>query len=466
MSFPRFIISGLAGGTGKTFVSLGAIRAFANRGLAVRAFKKGPDYIDTAWLARAARNPASNLDPFMLPPEGLLTLFSKGPKNADLSVIEGNRGFFDGRDLQGSCSTAELAKTLDAPVVLVVDCTKVTRTVAALVSGCRHFPEGERIAGVILNRAARSRHGSLARRAVEELAGLPVFGVLPRLPAAPIFERREGLVTVQEHRDAEAALDTLAGMLEENADLNTLLDLGMNASPLPEFRQASLFPEDVIQGKPRIGVVRDAALWQYYDENLEALRRAGAEIIPLSLLRRTPSGTPCATPCPWPELDGLYLGGGDLSPCAETLAADHERRAEVAALIDAGLPVYAEQAGLFYLLESYRAGDRVFPMAGLFPFYARREKTPQGLGYVEADASSSCPYFFGQTQIRGHEFRFETLNGVAEKGLFTRNPMVGLAPTEDGFLHKQCFGSLMQIFAPAVPGWAERFVRAAAENAR
>lgn len=465
MSFPRLIISGLAGGTGKTFVSLGLTRAFQRQGLNVRAYKKGPDYIDTAWLALAARGSASNLDPFMLSPDGLRTLFAQGACGADISIIEGNRGIFDGRDLSGSTSTAELAKDLNAPIILVVDCTKVTRTVAALVAGCRAFPGGERIAGVILNRAARSRHESITRRAIEELAGVPVFGALPRLRHIPIFERREGLVTIQNHEDAQRALDTLARLLEENADLPALRQLAVSAPDFPAYTEQPLLPAaPVSSARPRIGVVQDAVLWQYYDENLEALRRAGAELIPLSLLRRQLASTPAETPGLWPDIDGLYLGGGDLAPYATILADDQERRGEVAALVRSGLPVYAEGAGFLYLLASYTTHE-TYPMAGIFPYRTVRHRAPQGLGYVEAVAAGEARYLPSGTTVRGHEFRFESLEDVPPgAGLLERNPDIGIAPVQDGFLYENVFGSLMQIFAPAVPGWAERLVSAASRK--
>ncbi|MCC8193251.1 MAG: AAA family ATPase, partial [Deltaproteobacteria bacterium] len=207
---PRLVVSGLSGGAGKTTVSLGLVRAFTRQDIRVHPFKKGPDYIDTAWLALAAKGRASTLDPFFCDEAALRRHFASRSAGADLAVIEGNRGLFDGRDLEGSASTAEVARQLDAPVVLVVDITKMTRTTSALVAGCRNFPGGERIAGVILNRAGTDRHAAIARRAVEELAGVPVFGVLPRLDCPPIPERRAGLVTVTMPARPANALETQA----------------------------------------------------------------------------------------------------------------------------------------------------------------------------------------------------------------------------------------------------------------
>jgi cobyrinic acid a,c-diamide synthase len=192
---PRLVVSGLSGGSGKTTVSLSLTCVLARQGMVVAPFKNGPDYIDIAWLALAAGRRAANIDPFFFSPGQMRGHFARYFSGAHIAIVEGNRGFFDGRDLSGSSSMAEVAAALDAPVVLVVDITKMTRTTAALVAGCRNFPGGERIAGVVLNRSGGPRHATIARRAVEELAGVKVFGVLQRLDPTPICERRAGLVT-------------------------------------------------------------------------------------------------------------------------------------------------------------------------------------------------------------------------------------------------------------------------------
>ncbi len=449
MNIPRVVIAGLSGGTGKTTVSLGLTRAFARRGLVVSPFKKGPDYIDTAWLGLAAARTAGNLDPFFLDEPALLKHFGKWSSGAELALIEGNRGFFDGRDLAGSCSTAELARQLDAPVLLVVDCTKMTRTTAALVAGCKEFPGGKRIAGVILNRSGGKRHAALARQAVEALAGVPVLGVLPRLDAPPIVERREGLVTIDMHEAANAALDRIADFVAEHVDIEAALAVAAGAPPLPKSVSAA---SAVVSERPaRIGVARDAALWQYYAENLEALREAGATLEFVSLL----------DDAPWPELDGLYLGGGDLAPYAARLSAG-PARSHVAHLAASGLPIYAEQAGFFFLGESYATEEGVFPMAGVFPIRASSGDKPGSLGYVEALVTGDSPFFPAQCVIRGHAFYYGTVDAVGEDAFFERRIGADWGQQRDGLLRGTVFGACMQIFAPGVPGWAHSFVRAAA----
>lgn len=451
MSIPRVVVSGLSGGVGKTVVSLGLIRAFVRRNLVVHPCKKGPDYTDTAWLALAAKGKSSTLDPFFLESEALRGHFLRRSHGADLAVIEGNRGFFDGRDIAGSVSTAELARHLEAPVVLVVSIAKMTRTVAAVVSGCKNFPGGERIGGVILNRCGGPRHEAITRRAVEELTGIPVFGVLPRRKHAALAEHRAGLVAAALHTEADAALDALAGMICDCVDIDAVLDLARNISALPRCADpCPPLPSTTV----RIGVARDAALWQYYDENLEALREAGAEIVFVSLLDGKP----------WPELDGLYLGGGDLAPHAHALARDAARKGELKALIDSGMPVYAEHSGYFYLGEEFICGGVRHAMAGVFPFSAEVTEKPARLGYVEASLAGPSPVYPPGFAFKGHEYHYADIrvSNSAARGVLHKTAGGARIEEPDGLVRNAAFGTSMQVFAPAVPEWAPGMAAAAA----
>ena len=445
-------LAGLSGGVGKTTVSLGLIRAFTRQDLVVHPFKKGPDYIDTAWLALAAKGKASNLDPFFLDEEALRLHFIHRSQGADLAVIEGNRGFFDGRDVEGSASTAEVARCLDAPVVLVVSIAKITRTVAAVVAGCRNFPGGERIGGVILNHCAGQRHASITRRAVEELAGVPVFGVLPHLDLAPICQRRSGLATVGMHDAAEESLEQTADMVCDHVDIGAVLDLARDVS---FFAHSPVRQAGKMAARVRIGVVRDDALWQYYDENLAALAEAGAELVFLPLLGNDP----------WPDLDGLYLGGGDIVPHARALADGTARKSEIRSLIEAGLPAYAEHSGYFYLGEQFFCGGTGYPMAGIFPVRAELTEKPARLGYVEAAADAHTPFYARGTVFRGHEYHYADIRVNREAAVCALRKQAGNAPIDepDGMVYKAAFGTSMQVFAPAVPDWAPNFVAAAAK---
>ncbi|MDR0239492.1 MAG: cobyrinate a,c-diamide synthase, partial [Deltaproteobacteria bacterium] len=293
---PRLTVSGLKGGAGKTLLALGLARALAQDGLRLKPFKKGPDYIDAAWLGLAAGRPATNLDLFFLAPHELRALFlhacalpdSDDGQPADFALIEGNRGLFDGRDLEGSCSTAALARTLQSPILLSLDCTKMTRTAAALVQGMLSFEPDLPIAGVVLNKVGSERHSTLVRRAIEHYCPVRVFGALPRLPGNPLPERHMGLVlrqtTALQRADAETRLDTLAAAMREHLDLLSIRRLAQAAPPVPGEKMAwtAVSPTSA-DARPRIGYVQDAVLWFYYEENLDALRRAGAELIRLSL---------------------------------------------------------------------------------------------------------------------------------------------------------------------------------------
>jgi cobyrinic acid a,c-diamide synthase len=456
-AFPRIILAGLSGGSGKTFVSIGLCRALSRRGLSVRPFKKGPDYIDASWLTHAARATACNLDPFLLSRGTIAALFQEKAAGCDLSLIEGNRGLFDGKDREGTCSTAELARQLDAPVVLVLDATKMTRTAAAIVAGCRAFEPGLNLAGVILNRTAGERHRAILKQCIEELAGVPVLGCLPKMGDNPIPERHMGLVSDQEHDSREAALEAIADVVERWLDVERILEVARNvaapaqAAPVP-------WPAPVVaQGEsPVIGYVHDAALWFYYPENLEALERAGATLRKVSLL----SGEP------WPELDGLYLGGGFPETQAAQLSANFEVRERVRALAQAGLPIYAECGGFMYLCEALHLPDGEHALAGVFPLSTRLCPRPQGLGYVEALVEAENPFHPLGAHVTGHEFHYSACtepNRPADMPPLALKMLRGhgMLSGRDGLLVGRTFASYTHIHALGAPHWAPAFVRAA-----
>jgi len=232
MAFPRMVVAALRGGSGKTVVSVGLIASWRKRGIAIAPFKKGPDFIDAGWLALSAARPCHNLDTFLMPADQILLSFTNRTLATDLAVIEGNRGLYDGIDLEGSTSTSELAKLLKAPVILIVDCTKSTRTVAAMVMGCVQFDPEVNICGVILNRVAGARHESILRKTVEHYCAIPVLGAIPRIKGEAFPERHMGLVPTPEHAWAEEAVEKAAEMAEQYLDLDRLLAVARGAPPL------------------------------------------------------------------------------------------------------------------------------------------------------------------------------------------------------------------------------------------
>ncbi len=478
---PRVVVAGVNGGSGKTIVSLGLVRAWVRAGRSVKPFKKGPDYIDAKWLSLAAGVPATNLDPYFLSKPMLRSLFLTGAASCECSVIEGNRGIFDGKDAAGSYSTATLARILDAPILLVMDCTKMTRTAAALVRGIMNFEPDVRIAGVILNRTANARHRSILKEVIEQYAGVPVLGALPKLKENPLPERHMGLISDQEYATSERALETAADIVEDHVDIARVWEIAQSAEPLVE----KPFPEDCVETKGgdrenrdkaapfpdvwassssalsqdsppvRIGYVLDAALWFYYEENLEALRRAGAELVRLSLLKEEA----------WPSIDGLYLGGGFPETLAERLAGNELVRKRVKAEAQRGMPIYAECGGLMYLGRGLVYKDNLYPMADVLPVTTCLCARPQGLGYVEATVTAENPYHPLGSVIRGHEFHYSKCvvhdDAPHVYCLEIRKEYGGMVSERDGFLAGNVFAAYLHLFALGEPHWAIRFVQAA-----
>jgi cobyrinic acid a,c-diamide synthase len=456
MHRPRIIIAGLNGGTGKTITSLGTTRAWVRKGLSIKPFKKGPDYIDAKWLGLAALKPATNLDPYLLSDELLRALFRTSIAPYDGALIEGNRGLYDGKDLTGTCSTAELARILETPVILAMDCTKMTRTAAAIVSGIINFEEGVRIAGVILNRTANDRHRSILRQTIEHYTGVPVLGALPKLRQNPIPERHMGLISDQEYDPENDPLDTVADLITDNCDVDAMWQAACSAAPVPEAPELwSLMPvAEPAQAPVRIGYVRDAALWFYYEENLQALRHAGAELVELSLL----------SPDPWPELDALYLGGGFPETLARRIADNTGIRTHIKELAESGLPIYAECGGFMVLSRSLVYKGTEYPMTGVFPVSTHLCERPQGLGYIDATVTLDNPYHPAGSIIKGHEFHYSKCvvdEGAAPAFSLQMDRGFGMGADKDGLIYKNVFASYTHLFALGEPHWAVNLVQAA-----
>ncbi len=459
MAFPRILIAALRGGSGKTIVSLGLIASWRKRGMAISPFKKGPDFIDAGWLALAAGRPCHNLDTFLMPTEKIRLSFTHRTLPSDLAVIEGNRGLYDGIDLEGSTSTSELAKLLQAPVVLIVDCTKSTRTVAAMVLGSVRFDPDVNICGVILNRVGGARHESIIRKTVEQYCALPVLGAIPKIEAEAFPERHMGLVPTPEHVRAGDAIEKAADMAEQYLDIDRLLTIARQAPHLAapsatgndktDFRLARKGPS------PRIGVIRDAAFQFYYPENLEALEASGAEILMLSAL--SDPGLP--------SLDGLYIGGGFPETQGEALADNKRFRRDVRRLAEKGLPIYAECGGLMYLGESLVLDGVTYPMVGLLPIIFGFSKRPQGHGYTVFEVEKPNPYFKPGTRVRGHEFHYSNVLEWRGKPADLAFRMIrggGLDGKGDGVCYKNTLATYSHIHALGTPSWAEAMVQVSA----
>ena len=367
VSLPRLVIAAPQGRSGKTTVSVGLMAALVARGLAVQSFKKGPDFIDPSWLTRVTGRQCRNLDCFLMEEDRLRASFALNARDADISVLEGAMGLFDGVDLEGSGSTAEIARILDAPVLLVVNAARMTRSVAPMVAGFQKFDPAVNIAGVILNNVARARHESMLRAAVEKYCGLPVLGAMPKGGDFRIPDRHLGLVPAAENEELHRAVAALGEAAAACLDLGAILALARAAPPLPapeESRAGRVRLDDrqslCLGGgeRPLIGVFYDRAFTFYYPENLEALAGAGASVMPLDAL--------CEERLP--DVDGLYIGGGFPEVFAGELEANRALRRDVRGKIEEGLPVYAECGGLMYLGRTLTWRGRAWRMCGALPF--------------------------------------------------------------------------------------------------
>ncbi len=454
---PRVFIAGLRGGAGKTTLSLGLIAALRKRGRSVAPYKKGPDYIDAGWLALAAGRPCYNLDTFLVRKPDVLHSFVSHTRPGDIAVIEGNRGLYDGIDPEGTTSSAEVAKLLAAPVILCVDCTKTTRTMAAVVSGCIHFDPDVHLRGVILNRTAGPRHEKILRESIESHCGIPVLGAVPRLDAQNFPERHMGLVPTPEHAWAQNSIDAAADMADRYLDLDALARIAEEAAadPFPsvgplhepvEVRPAGKSASR--NGRPRIGIVRDSAFQFYYPDNIEALVAAGAEPVFINACRDREL----------PPVDGLYIGGGFPETHAEVLAQNRPFMAALKEEAEAGLPVYAECGGLMYLGESLEVDGKRWPMVGILPIVFGLSKRPQGLGYTIVSVEGENPYFPVGTEIRGHEFRYSHVlewRGSEQDMVFGMKRGTGFLNNRDGISYKNVFATYTHIHALGVPSWAK-----------
>ncbi|MEU5640345.1 cobyrinate a,c-diamide synthase [Streptomyces milbemycinicus] len=467
VSVPRLVIAAPASGSGKTMVATGLMAAFAERGLNVSPHKVGPDYIDPGYHALAVSSPARsgraarpgrNLDAYLCGPERIRPLFLHGAAGCDLAVVEGVMGLYDGAAGQGElASTAHVAKLLRAPVVLVVDASSQSRSVAALVHGFASWDPEVRLAGVILNKVGSDRHEELLREALDE-SGVPVLGALRRMRAVHAPSRHLGLVPVAERRaEAVESVAALAERVREGCDLEALLALARSAPPLadppwdPERETASAWGGMGAAGgggRPVVAMAGGAAFTFSYAEHAELLTAAGAEVVPFDPLRdeRLPPGAA-----------GLVIGGGFPEVFAPELSANEPLRAEVARLAAAGAPIAAECAGLLYLARSLD-GE---PMCGVLPAEARMSERLT-LGYREAVAIGDSSLAAAGTRVRGHEFHRTAVEPGAGP-----EPAWGLVRPErrtEGFVQGGVHASYLHVHWAAVPDVAVRFVAGCARR--
>jgi len=441
--------------SGKTTVMLGICAALQRREVRIAPFKKGPDYIDPAWLGFAAGEACYNLDFYTSSRDEIVSLFRQKTEGHDVAIIEGNKGLYDGMDLEGSDSNAALAKMLGLPVVLVIDTMGMTRGIAPLLLGYQQFDPAVRIAGVILNRVAGPRHEGKLIESVERHTDIPVIGSIPRFRHEVIEERHLGLIPAHEQNDAARTVDRLADVVGSHVDLERLLSLGADLGAKPAVRGNRWSPADspAASSSLRIGIARDEAFGFYYADDLEQFERLGAELISIDMIRDQAL----------PPLDGLFIGGGFPETAMERLSANTAMRASVRRVIEAGLPCYAECGGLMYLSRSIAWRGRELEMVGVVPGRVTMSARPHGRGYIQLEEASAMPWPGAPAGevVAGHEFHYSELQGLPADARFAYRVRrgTGIRDGMDGFVYRNLLASYAHLRDKAQNHWVARFLQ-------
>ncbi len=448
----RLLVSAARMSTGKTTLAAGIGAALVGRGLMVQAFKKGPDYIDPMWLATATGRPCYNLDYHTMSEAEIRASFARHAHGADIAMIEGNMGLFDGLDLAGADSNAALAALLKTPVVLVLDAAGMTRGVAPLIRGYQAFDPTIAIAGVILNKIGGDRHETKLRRVIEHYTDVAVIGAVHRQPALRISERHLGLITSSEANDADAMIAGIAEVVSDQVDLDRILDIAATAPPLVP----SPAPEDnPLAPDVRIAIARDSAFGFYYADDLEALRSAGSVLLPFDTM----------ADARLPDADGLFIGGGFPECHLSALEANAALRGEIRAAIEGGMPTYAECGGLAYLTRSLSWRGETREMVGAIPADAVMHEKPQGRGYTRLRETGNGPWPArdgdgGLAEIAAHEFHYASLENMTAAAVYAYEVLrgTGIDGHHDGFVHKNLLAGFAHRRDVAADHWARRFV--------
>jgi cobyrinic acid a,c-diamide synthase len=451
---PRFMVSAAHKSSGKTTLSIGLCAALRARSYAVRPYKKGPDYIDPMWLSEAAAHPCHTLDTYLSGPASVHAFFARRMAADTLAVVEGNKGLYDGIDLDGENSNAALAKLLKLPVVLVIDARGMTRGVAPLLIGYRHFDPEVPIAGVILNRVGGRRHESKLRAVIERYTDVPVLGAVQEDADIALTERHLGLIPANEFGKAQSLVNLLAVRVADQVNLDAIVDLAHRAPPLvaPREQASTLRRHDGV----RIGIAQDRAFGFYYPDDLDEFRRGGATLVPIDLLNDSAL----------PELDGLFIGGGFPESFAATLSANQAMRASVRLAIEGGLPTYAECGGLMYLSRSLSVHGVRHDMVGAVPADTVMTSRPVGRGYVELETDASWPFARigtarqGPAMLRAHEFHYSRLENIDPAARFAYRVRRGHGITgdRDGYLRGNLLASYSHLRSAGGTEWVAGFL--------
>jgi cobyrinic acid a,c-diamide synthase len=440
MTVPRILIAGTHSGCGKTTVASGIMAALVARGLKVQPFKVGPDFIDPSHHTSICGRSSRNLDPFMMGEDGCASTFSKATADADIAVIEGVMGMFDGIDGSDLASTAHVARILKAPVILVVDAKGMSRSVHALVKGFREYDPSLDIAGIIVNRIGSPRH----RNMIESSLQVPAFGWIPKREEIAVGSRHLGLVMAHE----SGVLNETGRLIEEFCNIGAITAAAGTAPPLVSVTRI----EQREPVRSRIGVAMDSAFCFYYQDNLDHLRAQSAELVFFSPLSDR-----------LPDVDGVYLGGG--YPELHLNALETCRcRDDIRCQVDKGMPLYAECGGLMYLTREITA-EKTYRMAGVLPAVSEMTGRVQALGYVRGEAIGNRSFVSGHQEILGHEFHYSRIvpdNDVRYAFRLSRGK--GISGGQDGLIAHNALGLYTHSYFS--PAFVKDFLHAAARFSR
>jgi len=449
----RLLISAAHKSSGKTTITAGICAAISQRQLEVQAFKKGPDYIDPMWLGMATNRNCHNLDFHNMHSTEIQSVFQQNSLNADISIIEGNKGLFDGVDLEGGNSNAELAKQLRAPVVLVIDCKGMTRGIAPLLLGYQAFDENIEIAGVILNKLGGARHERKLREIVAHYTDFPVLGAVQYDAEMEISERHLGLIPSNESIIAEKKLAYITKQINKQVNIDKLIAIGQQAVKLPstQFLHQPIHKKNRV----RIGIAFDKAFGFYYPGDLQALESAGAELVHIDTLNDKIL----------PDIDGLFIGGGFPETQAESLQANKSLKTQIKHAIENGLPSYAECGGLMYLSRSLLWHGKHYEMVGVIPGDTIMHDKPQGRGYMKLKETSNAlwpamSHSQNKSLLNVHEFHYSSLENLdpSLEYAYEVKRGHGITGQHDGIIIHNLLANYAHMRHVEQNRWASRFI--------
>jgi cobyrinic acid a,c-diamide synthase len=451
MSTPRIFISAAHKSSGKTTISIGLCSALKKMGMNVSPFKKGPDYIDPIWLSHAAGNPCYNLDFYTSDSDEIINTLTSYSQHSDISIIEGNKGLYDGLDLDGSNSNAALAVLTKTPVILVIDSRGMTRGIAPLILGYQAFDPDIQIAGIILNNVGGSRHESKLQNVIEHYTDVPVVGAVHNNQLLHLPERHLGLKPGNEYGEVEIKINDIGEIIASQVDLEKILDIAGSASSIRNKLQTKTFPkyEKIL----RIAIARDAAFNFYYQNDLDAFIECGSELIEFDTLNdeKLPD-----------DIDGLFIGGGFPETQMNALSANTQMRQDIHNKIENGLPVYAECGGLMYLSRSINWKDKNAVMVGIIPADTLMHDKPQGRGYVRMEKMEAFPWqssLSDKAVIKAHEFHYSSLENLDNSTEFALQVLrgTGIDGKYDGIVYKNMFACYTHQRNTQNNPWVEHF---------